>query len=295
MAGKCHSLETGRIENVDIQSFRLQYYCSGLVLVATLTLLCRFLDIGHKVENGAIVLLYLLPVLFSAYHWGRGPSFFTALIGVAAFEFTIMDANWRIMLAGNSHLWSLGIYFLVAFLIGDRTDHLRQKATHARVLEPKLSVLYGMDRNNLEFADLQCLVAEMTRQVGVSIERKTSILLSSDAGNMEIWGEYDPRLPMEEQRQFAIPQVFADSLEAATAAWTYQYGQISESAVLEPKVSTILFVPLKVSHAVIGVLRIDVGEKGLSEKEKQLTDSWASLAASALDKLLQRQNRVILN
>ena len=263
-------------------------------MVAALTILCRFLDIGNRAENGAIVLLYLLPVMFSAYLWGRGPSFFTALVGVAAFEFVIMDANWRVMLAGNSHLWSLAVFFLVAFVIGDRTDHLRQKAATALAQEAKLTGLVAMDRDIAEFGDLKGMAAEMAKQVGLALDRTASVLLASDAGEVKIWGEYNPRLAMAEQKTITSPQAFTDSLEAATAGWTYQYGQISESAVLEPKASTILFVPLKVPRAVIGVLRIDVGEKGLSAEEKCLADSWASLTASAMDRLLRQQKQLTL-
>lgn len=293
MAGKCQTLATVQTENTEIQFFRLKNYCSGFVMVAALTLLCRFLDIGNRAENGAIVLLYLLPVMFSAYLWGRGPSFFTALAGVAAFEFVIMDVNWRIMLAGNSHLWSLAVFFLVAYVIGDRTDLLRQKAATAHAQETKLAGLVALGPDIAELSDLQGMAAEMAKQVGLALDRTTSVLLASNEGEMRIWGEYNPRLALEEQRKIAAPQSLADSLEAATAGWTYQYGQISESAVLEPKVSTVLFMPLKVSRAVVGVLRIDVGKKSLSAEEKRLTDSWASLTASAMDRLLRQQKQLV--
>ena len=290
MAVKCQTMETNPRNSLYDPLFKPQHYSGGLLMVALLTGVCRFLEIGNRVENEAVVLLYLLPVIFSAYWWGSRPSYLTALAGVVAFEFVILEANWRIMLAGDNHLWSLASFFLVAFLIGDKAGCLREDAVSARMQESSIRNLLKSGKNLSGYStDLQSFTAEMAKQSALAINRKVSVLLRSEKDWLLIWGEYDPTLSVDEQSQFTAPQTLPDRLEAAAADWTYQYGRISESASKEMNDSNVIFVPLLVKNSVLGILRINVGEKNLTAEEKGLVDLWASLSAAELEGFLSNQ------
>jgi two-component system sensor histidine kinase KdpD len=65
-----------------LRQCRLFPYTLTLLLVVLITLINKY--IGFDLPN--IVLLYLLPVLFSGAYWGRGPSIMASLLGVLAFD-----------------------------------------------------------------------------------------------------------------------------------------------------------------------------------------------------------------
>ena len=74
-----------------------------------------------------VALLYLLPVLISAMWWGRKASYITALLSILAFEFFFLAPTYTFKVDNLRYIWSFMIFFVVASVIGKRTESLKKK------------------------------------------------------------------------------------------------------------------------------------------------------------------------
>ena len=190
MAVKCQTMETNPRNSLYDPLFKpsalFRRIANGCALDGSMSFFWK-LAIGLKTRR---LFCFICCLLFSALTGGGSrPSYLTALAGVVAFEFVILEANWRIMLAGDNHLWSLASFFLVAFLIGDKAGCLREDAVSARMQESSIRNLLKSGKNLSGYStDLQSFTAEMAKQSALAINRKVSVLLRSEKDWLLIWG-----------------------------------------------------------------------------------------------------------
>ena len=71
------------------------------------------------------VLLFQMPVLLSAYWWGRRPSLFSAVCGILVFDFFFIETIFTFAVDDSRYYLGFAAFFLAALLIGRQTDLLR--------------------------------------------------------------------------------------------------------------------------------------------------------------------------
>ncbi|MDR3591739.1 MAG: DUF4118 domain-containing protein [Negativicutes bacterium] len=268
-----------------------RHYGGGMFMMAAVTVFSLLVNITSSVELINIALLYQLPVTLSAFWWGRWPSYFTAVCSVLVFDFFFVPPSFNMSIDDIRYLWSFATFLIVAFVIGGRTELLRREATAARVRERSTRALYHFSREIAAITDLKTITRGMAKQATEAINRAVAVLLPADNGRLELWSEYNPKLPEAEQPDAQSPQPLADSAEEAVAAWAYQHGRVAGKSTETLPGADHLYVPLKTGDTIVGLLRIHIGKNSMTAEERRLVDAWTGLAAVAVERALLSKSK----
>ncbi len=244
----------------------------GLAMTAVVTAVSWHFQAQLELVN--IALLYLLPVLLTAEWWGRWPSYVAAVVSVIIFDFLFVPPVLDFTVYDMRYLWSFLIFLVVAFLIGGRTDLLRQEAQAARLREKSIRALYEFSRQIAAVSDMTRIAQELANHAGETIGRSTVVLLPDNNGKLNVQGVYNTTISQ------ALPEA-----EYAVAAWAYQQGQVAGRSTETLSGAQYLFVPLVTGDKTGGVIGVFIANQKVTPEERRLIDSWAGLAAIAVERV----------
>lgn len=251
------------------------HYGGGILMMAAVTGVSWLLKGRIGMIN--VALLYQLSVIFGAYWWGRGPAYFIALGSVGLFAGLFETPS-------VVYLWSFVIFFIIAFVIGGRTQQLKMEAALARIRERSTRVLYQF---SMEIATVQGLLAVtqlIAKQAANAISRSTRVLLPDNYNKLRIWAEQEMQIEQEQQIETENRLSLSDLKEAEVAAWVYQHGQAAGHSTETSSEANYLYVPLKAQSKIVGLLGIRVGKCKLTPEERRLVDAGAGIAAIAIER-----------
>jgi two-component system sensor histidine kinase KdpD len=160
---------------------------AGAAAVAVATALGS-LVLDHRLTD--IVMVYLLGVVIVAMRFGYAPSLFTAAASVAAFDFFFVVPYFSFAVADRRYIVTFAIMFFVAFVISNRTEHIRRIAAASGDREVRTAALYAMSRelsvarSGDEIARVACrhLQAVFRSEVRVLVPDERGVLPDGGAG-----------------------------------------------------------------------------------------------------------------
>ena len=266
------------------RSISWKHYGGGFLIMAGVTVFSYLLRLTSSVELINIALLFQLPVMLSAFWWGRWPSYFTAVCCVIVFDYFFMPPPTNMHGGVMHYLWSCATFLFVAFVIGGRTEMLRSEALAARIREKSTRALYYFSREIVAITDLKTITQKMVKHAAEAINHQVTVLLPSENGVLGVWAEYDPSLPEDEQINSKEPFPLGDSTEAAVASWVYQHGQVAGKSSETLSGANHIYLPLKTREEIVGVLSLYLGKNILTPEERRLVDAWTGLAAIAVER-----------
>ncbi|MBP2636540.1 MAG: kdpD 3 [Firmicutes bacterium] len=249
---------------------------NGLAMITLFTLFSLYFE--EKIELINIALLYQLPVVLSAFWWGRWPSYFTALCGLAAFDFLFVPPTLTFSVADIRYLWSFAIFLIIAFVIGGRTELLRHEAASARQRETSTRALYQFSREIAGIIDIDLIARHLVKQAAETIGSSVIVLLPDLSGQLSI--RADSYTISDKNKP--LPQ---NATELATAAWSFEHGQAAGRSTATMSDAMFLYIPLKTTDSIVGILGVHIQEKNVLPEEKRLIDAWTGLAAIALERV----------
>lgn len=251
-------------------------YLIGLGLTAIVTLFCyRF---QNYVEPANIALLYQLPVTLSAFWWGRWPSYFTALCGVAAFDFLFIPPFYTFSVTDFRYFWSFAAFLIVAVVIGGRTDQLRLAAASARRRERSTRALYEFSKEIAAVIDLAVITQGLAKQAAETVGRGIVVMLPENSGRLTMRAMHSPDVK-------SPPAPLEDPSEAAVAIWAFEHGHPAGQSTDTLPSAKYLYIPLRTNNTVFGVIGFYLAGKQVSSEEKRLIDAWVGLAALAIERV----------
>lgn len=252
------------------------HYGIGLLMTVTVTLF--YLAFQKYLELVNIALLYQVPVMLSAFWWGRWPSYFTALCGVAAFDFLFVPPTHTFNVADIRYLWSFITFLIVAFVIGGRTELLRAEADSARQRERSTRALYEFSKEIAAVIDLNVIAQGLVKQAADTVGRSIVMMLPDNSGKLSVWAEHI----LGEENQY---RPLKDLSEAAVATWSYEHGQPAGRFTDTLPGAHYLYIPLKTNNNIFGVIGVHMGKQQVTPEEKRLIDAWSGLAALAIERV----------
>jgi len=286
--------ETPRITPRTQNEFRWdpKHYVLSLCMALSVTLFGLLMT--ERIEVINIALLYQLPVTLSAFWWGRWPSYFTAVISVLLFDFLFIPPTFTLSVDDVRYMWSFITFLIVAFVIGGRTEHLRNEASAARQRERSTTALYQFSREIAAVVDMETIVRELALQVSRTLGRKTRVILPEANGRLVLWANQDPGLKWTPVSQPHEP--IPETNENAVAMWAYTNGQIAGRSSETLSGADYLYLPMITRGNVVGVLGVRVQEKIIALEQLQLMEAWAGLAAIAIErgKLVEKERETAL-
>ncbi|WP_093687845.1 sensor histidine kinase [Sporolituus thermophilus] len=260
----------------DIEPFSWKPYAGGLWMCLAVTVFGLLLKEYLEIVN--IALLYQLPVTLSAFWWGRWPSYFTAVCGVAVFDFLFVPPVFTFTVADIRYCWSFLTFLIVAFVIGGRTELLRAEASAARQRERSTRALYDFSREIAAVIDLDVIAGELVKQAAETIGRSVVVMMPEQNGKLTLRaGHY-----LEPNASFCLTD---DPAELAVASWAFEHGQAAGRSTDTLPSANYLYIPLKTTDNVVGVMGVHMTDKQVLLEEKRLIDAWAGLAAIAIERV----------
>ena len=250
------------------------HFLAGFFMTAAVTSVSWWLQAQLELVN--IALLYLMPVLLTAVWWGRWPSYFTAVVGVLQFDFLFVPPILDFSVYDIRYIWSFAIFLVVSFLIGGRTEKLRQEARIARQREKGVRALYDFSRKMAAIGNSKEIAQELANYSGETIGRRTVVLLQNEEERLIEQGSY----ALDNQSAGVLPEA-----EYAVAVWAYEHGQAAGALTETLPGAAYLFVPLVSGGNAGGVLGVFIGDKRIAAEERRLIDAWAGLSAIAIARI----------
>ena len=254
-------------------------YVYSLLMVAAITLV-GFV-IRDEIEPGNIALLYQLPVVLSAYWWGRWPAYFTGVFSVLAFDYLFVPPFYTFSVDDMRYLWSFFTFLIVAFVIGGRTELLRREAVAAKLREKNTQALFEFSREIAAVIDLDTIVRQLAKRVADALGRRIMVMLPDEKGRLSVYADFRP----VEGDCHTLRQPIADSAEAAVAAWAYEHRRIAGRSTETLSGADNLYIPLATRESVVGLLGVKVVEKLITPEQQKLMEAWAALAAIAIERV----------
>lgn len=272
------------------------HYVGSLFMLAVIT--GANLWFRAELELVNIVLLYLLPVLFSALWWGVGPAVTTSLMGVVLFDFLFVPPILSFTVADIRYTFSFLIFMLVGLVVSRQAERLRQQAKHARKREARTRTLYELSREIAAVSNMETIVRVVVRRAVESFNREVIILLPDTSGRLLQWARQEPSVNLQPKLQLetigiiganngekiVYQQPLEDASEQAVAIWVMEHGEPAGRGTETLPGAQFTYLPLKSEGRIMGVIGVDMQEKYISPEFRQLLEAFAGLAAIAIER-----------
>ena len=249
----------------------LRRYLWAVLTVAAVTIIGKILTPFFNLTN--LVLLYLLPVLISAVRWGRGPSFFTALLGVLAFDFLFVPPFFSLTVNDTRDFFVFAIYLIVALVTGTMATKLRDELEKTRQREKRTLALYALGQEIAAETNLERILKTFVKTVSEAISGQISILIPRPGDDL-----------LHEVASYPANHISSDDKEQAVVRWVMEHGQSAGKGTEILREASKLIFPVKAEDKTLAALTIEPGEKNriVTPEQRQLIEAFANLAAVAI-------------
>jgi PAS domain S-box-containing protein len=109
-----------------------------------------------------IALLYLLPVLLSAFLWGQGPSIFASIVGVLTYDYFIVGPTFGFMPNRKEDFFLLAIFLIVALVTSTMATRLRKESAYNKSLIRDMTTPFAVMDTNHHIMDLNAATEAIT-------------------------------------------------------------------------------------------------------------------------------------
>ena len=241
----------------------------GLAVGAVIAVTLLATPLRDVLELANIVMLFLLAVLFAAFKLGRGPALLASFLSVAAFDFFFVSPRLSFAVSDAQYLVTFAVMLAVALSIAHLTTGLSFQARVAESRERRMRALYEMARE-LSSA----LVVEQIEEIGDRFVSST-------------FGVHAHLLLPDDKDKLPVILSRGDVLDLGIAQWALDHGESAGCGTDTLPASRYLYVPLKATLRVRGVMAIAPRqEDGLLNPEQQrLLDTFAALIGIALERV----------
>jgi two-component system sensor histidine kinase KdpD len=247
----------------------LRRYLLGLLLVAISTSLG--LLVRGNLEPTNLVMLYLASTVISAIFLGRGPSLFTAIAGVLAFDFFLIPPYLTFAVNDTQYIITFAALLIVSLVVTSLTARVREQAEAAIQREKQTAALYDLSKDLTSAADLLQVANIIISQIGHAFGRDVAIFLPDDQ-QLQIFA--------------SSPNYHPDENELAVASWAYEHNQPAGRGTDTLPAAALRCHPLKTSNGIVGVLGIHSKDSTnfLSPEQRLTLAAFANQSALAIER-----------
>jgi two-component system sensor histidine kinase KdpD len=247
----------------------------GYAWAAIATAACTLLGMAMApaFEQVNIAMVYLLAVALVAVRHGRGPAIAASVLAVAQFDFFFVPPQLTFAVSDVEYLVTFGIMLAVGLIISGLTASVRLQARVAGHRERRTALLYAMSRELTATRGQEALARAAVRHVSEVFDSQVAVLLPDAGGRV--------RRPRGES--------LAGSLHGADlgiAQWVLDHGRAAGLGTDSLPGAEALYLPLKGTHAVLGVLAVLPANprRVLLPEQFHLLETFAAQVALALER-----------
>jgi two-component system, OmpR family, sensor histidine kinase KdpD len=255
----------------------LVHYLWSAVIVGLFSLLC--LALGRRTELADYVMIYVLGILVVATRFGRWPSLMAAGLSVVSLDFFFVEPRYSFNVGNARHFGTFLVMLIVAFVIGNLTERLRSQMRLARTRERRLRALFRLSGELTRTFGLEPMTAAAIRILSENFRGTVTILLPGLGGRL---------VPHQDAKSAPLA---AD--EMGVAQWVFDHHEAAGLGTDTLPGARALYLPLKGSHGLIGVMGIQPQGSiaDMEPDQRHLLEAYANQTALALERtLLAREN-----
>src|ERR1700694_2551556 len=258
---------------MDLRSKKIRWpgYALGVAAVALCTALGTLMSPMLELVN--IAMVYLLAVVLVAVRYGRGPAVATSIMAVAAFDFFLVPPLLSFAVTDIQYLLTFAIMLMVALIISNLTASVRLQANVAGQRERRTAMLYAMTRELAATRGHEPMARAAVRHVSEVFESQAVVLIPDATGRM--------RHPRGESMPGSLR-----GADLAVAQWVQDHGEPAGLGTDTLPSAEAVYLPLKGSQAVLGVLGVLPANvrRVLLPEQFHLLETFAGQIAIALER-----------
>jgi two-component system sensor histidine kinase KdpD len=215
-----------------------------------------------------------LGVVFVATRFGRNPSIFASILGVAIFDFLFVPPYRSFSVSDGQYLITLSAMLIVAILISSLMANVRSQAKVAGHRERRAIVLYAMSKELAASQSEEEIVRTAIRHFYTEFSSQNVILFPDTNGRVV----------------YPIDLAMPESLHAAdlsVAQWVMDHNEIAGQGTNTLPGAQAIYFPLSSKEAVLGVLvllPVNLRRIFLPEQRK-LLDTFLGQIAQAITRV----------
>jgi len=227
--------------------------------------------------NTNVLMLYLLVVLWVANRHSRGAAILASILGVALFDFCFVPPYYTFTVADQQYIVTFAAMLITALVISALTHRVRAHAEAARDRERRTAAMFSLSRDLAAARGTDEVVAATVRHIADMFGSRALLLLPD--------GEHQ-LLP----RVASSGEAALDPKEAGVAQWAFDHEQPAGAGTNTLPAAKALYIPLKSSRGVIGIVAIDSpqhnDDAALGSARRQLAEAFVSQSALAIERAL---------
>ena len=218
-----------------------------------------------------IVMFYLLGTTVGALRLGRGPSAFTAVTNMLAFNYFFVPPVFTFHVDDPQYVFALGVMLIVALVIGNLMISIRRHRDTADARAARTAVLYAMSRELAAASDAAAMADVAGRHIRAIFHGGVAVLIAGDHDRLS------PVAPSEEPADVeARLPLRAIDLELAQKVVAQD----------ERRIEDAIYLPLRGGGRVRGVMivRPERPAPAMPAEQLQLLDAFAVQLALSLQR-----------
>jgi two-component system, OmpR family, sensor histidine kinase KdpD len=248
-------------------------YVTAVVTTGAATAFGWLLFHPLRLPSENVLMLYLLAVLWVATHYGRGAAIFASILSVAAYDLVFVPPYYTFAVSDRQYIVTFAVMLITALVISTLTHRVRLQAEAARDRERRTAALFALSRNLATSRTTDDIAAAAVRHIQDALDSRTMLLLSDGDNRLRFKGDGDGT--------GAGP----DAKELAVAQWAYEHNQLAGRGTNTLPAADGIYVPLRASRGVIGVLGLfGTTSGGWTGEQRQLAEAFASQTALAVER-----------
>ncbi len=221
-----------------------------------------------------LIMVYLLGVVVVAARYGRGPSVLSSFLSVVLFDFFFVPPRFSFAVSDTQYLVTFAVMLLVALVISSMTVSTLHQAKIAGLRERRIASLYAMSRELAASRGEENVVRIAVKHVAEVFESQTVVLLPDKTGRIVY--------PNSEGSAQSC-----HGSDLSVAQWVYDHGQMAGLGTDTLPGGEVIYLPLKASSGMIGVLALlPLNPTRIALPEQQrLLETFISQIALALERV----------
>lgn len=249
---------------------------TGYVVAVLMTVASALLaySLFGKFELANLIMIFLLDVVFIATRFGRNPSIFASILGVAIFDFLFVPPYHTFSIADGQYLITLLAMLIVAIVISGLMANVRSQAKVAGHRERRATVLYAMSKELAASQSEEEIVRTAIRHLYSEFGSQNVILFPDANGRVC----YPTDLAMPESLH---------SADLSVAQWVIDHNEIAGQGTHTLPGAQAVYFPLSNKEAMLGILvllPVNLRRIFLPEQRK-LLDTFLGQIAQAITRV----------
>ena len=226
-------------------------------------------------QTETVPFVFLMGVLGVAYQFGLGPSLLAAVASMLCYNFFFMAPLYTFTIADPTNIAALFFFLVTALVVSNLTARVRRQAETARNRAATTNALYTFSKNLASIVTLDDLLWASVSQIAASLKADVVILMPGRERAIEVAATFPPGDTI-------------DDADMGAAKWSFDTGRPAGRGADTLPGARRLFLPLRTSRGVIGVVGLGSGRRPdiiLSPDERRLLDALMDQSAVAIERV----------